>query len=131
MKMAFIKQKMEMDSEIEAWVSQDIDRPALGVWFAVRPPTTGDRDLDTLMTEQMRQLDGTPLKSVTHTTNRMGRREKDSTTRMEVTRIEEQEIDGERFSMPSGYREVPLVNLELEGNPETMRNLSDILGGGN
>jgi len=113
MKVVFMKQSQRMDTTTEAWMTDAIDNSTLGMWFTVQPPTTGNPDLDMILTQSMEQIDGTPLKVVQHTTmtdNKKKRRGgKTTTTTMEVTAFREESVDAGVFTMPEGLTETPLI----------------------
>jgi hypothetical protein len=110
MKVAFMDQSNRMETVTEAWVTDEIDIPALGVWFKAQPPTTGDPELDEVLTSAMEQAGGVPLKmrQDSTTTDKRGRTTS-STTVMEVTTLREEPVDAGLFAMPEGYTEAPLI----------------------
>lgn len=133
MKVAFMDQSNRMETTTEAWVTDEVEYPALGIWFTAKPPTTGDPELDQVLTQSMEQIDGMVLKLVqdTTTTDKKGRTSTSSTT-MEVTTLREESIDGGIFTMPEGYTETPLlpVPAQAEGAEEggPMEGLKGLFG---
>lgn len=109
-KMAFMNQSTRMETVTEAWTTDEIDLPVLGVWFRAKPPTTGDPELDQVLTDSMERLDGVVLKmrNESTTTNQKGRASQ-STTLMEVTTLRAESVDQDLFVMPEGYTETPLL----------------------
>ncbi|MEZ5331040.1 MAG: hypothetical protein R2991_03080 [Thermoanaerobaculia bacterium] len=113
MKIAFMDQSNRMDSVTDAWITDDIEYPALGVWFTARPPTTGDPDFDAILTQNMEHIDGMVLKLQQHTTttNKKGQTSESSTT-WEVTELREGDAPSGAFDMPPDtYTETPLVPM--------------------
>lgn len=110
MKMGFIDRSQRQETVTDAWVTDAVDDPGLFAWLRAMPPTTGDPELDEHLASEMRQVDGIVLRMVqeTTTTNKKGR-ERTSTTRFEVTTLREESIPEDRFAMPEGYTEVPLM----------------------
>jgi len=120
MKVVFMKQSQRLEATTEAWITDEIDNPTLGIWFAVKPPTTGDPDLDQILTQNMERIDGTPLKIVQQSTMTDVKKKKKkaagrgaggrtTTTTMEVTAFREESVDMAVFAMPEGYTETPLI----------------------
>ncbi|MFW6175780.1 MAG: hypothetical protein ACOC7L_03055, partial [Acidobacteriota bacterium] len=111
MKMGFVDRSQRQETITDAWVTDAVDDPGLFAWLRAMPPTTGDPELDEHLASEMRQLGGNiVLRMVqeTTTTNKKGR-ERTSTTSFEVTTFREEPVDAERFAMPEGYTETPLV----------------------
>jgi len=133
MKIAFMDQSNRMETTTEAWVTDEVEYPALGIWFTAKPPTTGDPELDQVLTDSMEQIRGMVLKMVQDTTmtNKKGQTSNSSTT-MEVTTLREEAIDGSTFAMPVGYTETPLLPMpaEMEGGEEggPMEGLKGLFG---
>lgn len=134
MKVAFMDQSNRMETTTEAWVTDEVDYPALGIWFTANPPTTGDPELDQVLTENMKQIDGMVLKLVqdSTTTNKKGRTSHSSTT-MEVTTLREESAPAGTFEMPAGYTETPLIPdmpAQAEGEDEggPMEGLKGLFG---
>jgi hypothetical protein len=133
MKIAFMDQSNRMETTTEAWVTDEVEYPALGIWFTAKPPTTGDPELDQVLTDSMAQIDGMVLKLTqdTTTTNKKGQTANSSTT-MEVTTLREESIDASTFAMPEGYTETPLLPMpaEMEGGEEggPMEGLKGLFG---
>lgn len=118
MKVVFMEKKQYADTRIEAWMTNDISLPALNsMWFAVTPPTTGNSDLDYVLTESTKRVDGTPLKVVQNTTiskKKKGRGKSEKIT-MEIVALREEPVDPAMFAMPVGYNEVPLIDYGGQG----------------
>lgn len=132
MKVAFIDQSNRIDTVTEAWITDKIDYPALGIWFTAKPRTTGDPEFDEIITSGMDQIDGLVLKMKqdTTTTNKKGKESKSSML-MEVTALREESIDGKIFEMPDGLTEAPLVpGLSGDGDESDgpMKNLKGLFG---
>ena len=116
MKIVFMKQSQRLETTTEAWVTDEIDNPTLGIWFTVKPPTTGDADLDLILTQSMERMHGTPLKIVQQSTMTQQKKKKrgqtgrgrSTSTTMEVTAFREESVDSGLFVMPEGYTETPL-----------------------
>lgn len=110
MKVAFMDRSDRMETISDAWVTEAIDNPGLFVWLKAKPPTTGDPELDQVLTADMNRIDGMVLKmeQKSTTTSKKGE-QRTSTTVMEVTTLREESVDASRFAMPTGYTETPLV----------------------
>lgn len=133
MKVMFMKQSHRMDTTTEAWLTHRPAHAALSMWFTVRPPTTGDPDLDRVLTQSMERIDGMPLKVVQRSTmtdnKKKGRAGKTTTTTMEITALREQAVDAALFVMPDDYSEVPLMPALTAGKEKEDRGLLKGLGG--
>ena len=128
MKMAFMKQQNRIDTVTDAWVTTEVFDPGLFVWLRAVPSTTGDPELDEILTQDMSQIDeGLVLKmdQTMTTTNKKGK-QRTTTTHYEVTRLEVGDVPDEYFAMPVGYEEKPLIpsaggqggeEEERSGNP--------------
>lgn len=122
MKVAFMNQSNRVESVTDAWITDEVEYPALGIWFTAHPPTTGDPDLDQILTQNMENIDGMVLKlqQQTTTTDKKGRTSNSSTT-WEVTEMREGDAPAGAFDPPPDtYTEVPLIPLpaQAEGSEE-------------
>jgi hypothetical protein len=137
MKVVFMERSQRQETTTQAWLAKGVDIPTLGIWFTVKPPTTGRPDLDLVLTESMQQIDGTPLKIVQQSkvTDKKGRGKSTNMT-MEITALREEAVADNIFVMPEGYDEVPLIDLsggdtaaksqEGKGNP--LKGLGGLFG---
>ena len=110
MKVAFMDRSDRIETLSEAWVTPTLDDPALRIWFNATPPTTGDPELDLILTAQTERIDGMVLKLVqdTTTTDKKGK-QSTSRTVMEVTTLRRETPEPAVFAMPVGYTETPLI----------------------
>ena len=110
MKVAFMDQSNRSETVTEAWITDEIDFPVLGIWFKAQPPTSGDPELDQVILGALDQFDGLPLRMRQESTmtDKRGRSQTTSTL-TEVTAIREESVDASLFVMPEGYTETPLV----------------------
>jgi hypothetical protein len=133
MKIAFMDQSNRMETVTDAWITDEVEYPALGIWFTARPPTTGDPELDAVLTDSMQQIDGMVLKmdQSTTTTNKKGQTS-NSTSTWEVTELREAAAPAGAFDMPpDSYTETPLIPIPQaaegeEGGP--MEGLKGLFG---
>jgi hypothetical protein len=111
MKMAFINQSNRAETVTDAWITQEIDASSLRVWFDAKPPTTGDPELDEVLTSAIEQFNGFPLKMTQQTTTTDKKGGQSTTTMvMEVTEVRQETPDAALFAMPGAdYTETPLV----------------------
>ena len=119
MKISFMDQSNRMETLTNAWMTDEIDTDALSIWFGAQLPTTGDPELDAVLTAGLDNVDGLVLKmeQQTTTTNKKGKQSSSSTV-MEVTEIREETPDSALFVMPEDYTEAPLLPLDQAGAAE-------------
>lgn len=111
MKMLGRKSVRKMDTRTEAWVAPDLEDNALNIWLRKDPPETGDPEMDKALRVAVIPLDGFPLRTISVTTTTDGKgREKVDQTEMDVTVFREESIPAEVFELPTGYREVSLMD---------------------
>jgi hypothetical protein len=111
MKIAFMNRSDTMDTITDAWVTRDVSEPGLFAWLRATAPTTGDPELDQVLTENAKKIqDGIMLKmdQTTTTTDKKGK-SRTSTTHFLVTKLVHQDVDDSNFVMPTGYKETPLI----------------------
>lgn len=111
MKMAFMKQENRIETVTDAWVTTEVFDPGLYSWLRAMPTTTGDPELDEILTQDMDKIDeGLVLKmdQTMTTTNKKGK-QRTSTTHYEVISLETGDVPDEHFAMPVGYEEKPLI----------------------
>ncbi len=111
MKMLGRKTVNQMATQTETWVAPDLKDAALNLWLRKGPPETGDAELDTVLRSAMIPLDGFPLKTIstTTTTDKKGK-EKVDQTEITVTLLREETVPASIFELPSGYREISLMD---------------------
>jgi hypothetical protein len=106
MKMMFIDNRHDLETLTETWVTSAIATPALRNWHQSQM-STGNAELDRVLIEPLRGIDGVPLKSVQESTMTDGRgRTSRSRTVTEVTTVREETIDASLFLIPGDYTEV-------------------------
>lgn len=111
MKVAFVNMSNRIDTISDAWVTKDVYDPGLYTWLRATPPTTGDPELDQILTQNAKMLSGglvLKMDQTTTTTNKKGKQQT-STTHFVVTKLSQQSVDGSIFVMPAGYTETPLI----------------------
>jgi len=110
-KVMMMKQNQRTESFTRAWVTKEVSNPTLNFWLTVRPPSTGNEEVDQMLSSGMGQIDGTPLKLVQESTvtDKKGRGSNQTMT-MEVTELREMDVDSEKFVMPEGYTEISLMD---------------------
>jgi hypothetical protein len=133
MKIAFMNQSSRMETVTNAWMTDEIRDPSLQIWFGARPPTTGDPELDEIITGGIENIEGLVLRleQQTTTTNKKGKQSSSSTV-MEVTLLREETPNVALFEMPSDYRETPLLPMgeQMEGGQDEspMKSLKGLFG---
>lgn len=125
-----------IDRVQDIWSTDAVTDAGLGVWLRKRPASTGDPQLDQMITAEMQKVQGFPLKSleVSTTTSKNGKSESESRTATEVTALERGiSIPPATFEVPEGYQrtEVLPTGAEAGGDDEQGGNpFKRILGGG-
>lgn len=120
MKVAFMNMSNRMDTITDAWVTKDVYDPGLYTWLRATTPTTGDPELDQVLTQNAKMVSGglvLKMDQTTTTTDKKGK-QKQSMTHFEVTKLSQQSVDDSMFVMPTGYTEKPLMPemKEMQGN---------------
>lgn len=130
MKLAFMDQSSRMEATTQAWVTDELGVSGLNIWFKASPPTTGDPELDQVLTAHMAQIDGVVLKlrQDSTTTDKKGRTTNSSMT-MEITTAREEPVDAAMFEMPEGFTETPLIPMPAMQGEEGQENPMDALKG--
>jgi hypothetical protein len=107
---------VEMNQEL--WMAPDIDPAAFNAWLRPDKMMTGAfKGMGDLMSAQLNQLQGAPLKSVVETTSSggMGGTSKRTMT-TEVTVLRQESIPAATFALPADYKETQLIDeLSNEG----------------
>jgi hypothetical protein len=95
----------------DLWTTKAFGDSGLSVWLRNEPPRTGNEQIDKLISAQMSQIQGFPLKteSVSTTTGQKGKHE--STARQEtvVTELEKVGVPDSTFEIPKGYTETQMM----------------------
>ena len=121
-----MKRSNRVETEQEMWLTDDIDVDAMRAWIKGFR-STGSKDMDELMDQEMAKVDGFPLKTVTVTvtTDKKGRQNR-SRSLTEVRTVREESPPAAKFQIPSGYQRVEMLpESEEGGNP-----LKGLFGGG-
>ncbi len=92
-------------SEEEMWVTDRLLDKSFGMWLKTGPPKTGNADFDRLIAAEMSKVKGVPLKSVTKTTTSTKGKSQVTTSRTEVTALDNFEKAPVSFEVPAGYEE--------------------------
>jgi len=118
-KVMMMERHQHTESLTKAWVTDAVSNPALKIWLAVKPPTTGNEEFDKMLSDSMNQIHGTPLKLVQDSTmtNKKGRSQKNTMT-MEVTKLQQGPVDAGLFVMPKGYTKVSLLQLAADNEQD-------------
>jgi len=118
-KVMMMERHQHTESLTKAWVTDAVSNPALKIWLAVKPPTTGNEEFDKMLSAGMNQIHGTPLKLVQDSTmtNKKGRSQKNTMT-MEVTKLQQGPVDAGLFVMPKGYTKVSLLQLAADNEQD-------------
>lgn len=121
-----------VDTENQVWATQDLSDPALGVWLT-NAPKTGFPGIDELVSKEMEQVRGFPLKTIarTTTTGQKGKRSTTTTTTMEVIELDPSvDVPASTFEIPDGYTRSESALPEEEGQEEEGNPLGKIFGRG-
>lgn len=111
MRILGIKRNSDTETVQDMWTTTAVDEMALRVWLRKAPPSTGNEQLDKLMTSEVSRVEGLPLKIVVQSTSTSGKKNRTSTSTSttEVTTFEKRSVPGDTFQLPEGYRETELV----------------------
>ncbi len=95
----------------DLWTTDALGDAGLGVWLRKEPAATGNAQFDKLLSSQMSQIQGFPLKtaSVAKTTGQKGKRETTTTQETEVTELETTGVPASTFEIPKGYTETQMM----------------------
>ncbi|UCF38550.1 MAG: hypothetical protein JSU96_06835 [Acidobacteriota bacterium] len=102
------------ESDQELWVTDSIEGEALKVWLKKDPPLTGNPQIDRLIMVELESIPGYPLKSMSVDRTRTSPGSGSVTCKSTwVTKVEQQEIPAETFTIPEGYekKEFSLTSL--------------------
>lgn len=95
----------------DLWTTDALGDSGLGIWLRKEPPATGNEQIDKLITSQMSQIQGFPLKtqSVSKTVGQKGKHETTTTQEMVVTQLDETGVPDSTFEIPKDYTETQMV----------------------
>ncbi len=95
----------------DLWTTDSFGDAGLGVWLRNEPPATGNEQIDKLISSQMSQIQGFPLKTraVSKTTGQKGKRETTTTQETVVTQLETTGVPDTTFEIPKGYTETQMM----------------------
>ncbi len=107
-----MKRQYRVDTVYDVWATDTLTAAGFGAWLRKEPPETGNEQLDALIRSAVADIEGLPLrtKSTTTTTDGKGRSQVTHTT-MEVTALEETDVDPAKFEIPAGYQQVEMPDL--------------------
>ena len=133
MKIIGMTRLMDIETVEESWTTNKLGDTAFGAWLRTDPAPTGNEDLDRLISTQMKEMKGYPLKMVQATTTTTWNKQKTkvkekSTTQNQtvVTHLEKKNIDASSFKIPDDY-----VLSQPEQEKSGMGSLKDIFKSGN
>ncbi len=109
----------------DLWTTDAFGDSGLGVWLRNGPPATGNEQIDKLISAQMSQIQGFPLKtmSVIKTTGQKGKHETTTTQETVVTELEKTGVPGSTFEIPAGYTETQMLpEGQEQGKDEGAKN---------
>ncbi|HKI86588.1 MAG TPA: hypothetical protein VKA53_07570 [Thermoanaerobaculia bacterium] len=116
-----MKRSSEITTTQDLWTTKAVSMPALGVWLRKTPPKTGDEQIDKLVKSQMHQIEGVPLKTITHTVTReQNGKQTESDASTVVTEFSEHaSAPSGGFKIPSGYSETSMSpQMQQQGNQD-------------
>ncbi|MGE5342679.1 MAG: DUF4412 domain-containing protein [Candidatus Omnitrophota bacterium] len=117
MKILFIKQSATIHEEREIWsTSQLKGMKELNQLFLNKNWKTGIADLDELIQKEIKQQKeiGFPVKMISRSVNTVKNKSQESTTSMEITKIEYKNFPDSFFEIPASYAKQELLGGEKE-----------------
>lgn len=107
MKVIGIKRNIATDTLQDLWTTTAIDDEAFGAWLRKEPASTGNDQLDKLISSEVGKTEGFVLRSITETRTVSGKKKKEQTSRSktEVTELEERRIDDDTFDLPGNFQQ--------------------------
>lgn len=125
MNMMGMKQSSTTETTQDIWSTDTVDMTGFGIWLSPnRGVQTGNEEFDKLISQQMDQINGFPLKIINESTMTDGRGGPQKGSYMtEVTVLREESIDDQVFGWPSNYKETEIMpempDMEgMQGIPE-------------
>ena len=109
----FEKQTIETVMEEDVWTTTAISEPGVSV-FLNRRASSGDEQLDHILTQEMNKVPGFPLKRVTSTTQQTNKQTTQSRSEMEIVELKNVVIPTSMFKVPRGYTEMNPDDSELD-----------------
>ncbi len=100
----------------EIWAAPKVTGAAMNAWSKKQLPGTGDDGLDKLMREQQDKIKGLPLRRIaTSTQTDASGKQQTTKTTMDVTKIEEGNVDAATFEIPAGYQLMQMPDFGAMG----------------
>lgn len=122
MKILGMTQNQHVDTVQESWCTTAFGDLGMGAWLR-SAPVTGIEGLDKMVSESAKQIKGFPLRSRTNTVttqlDKKGNKKRDqnSVTEMNVTKLEEGSVDASKFKIPADYKKVEIPEGGQNGAP--------------
>lgn len=134
MKVMGMKRGNSVEMIQDAWTTDAVSAEAMGVWIRPLRPV-GNEGIDRLIKEQMKAVQGFPLRSVVETTTTGEKGKRSQTTKSETVVTElaaDRSIPDGTFQIPPGYEKVDLMEgmPEPQGDQEEKGGLRSLFGGG-
>lgn len=106
-----MKQASKTEMVQEIWSTDAVEAEGFGMWLSPgRAVNTGNEEFDKVISQQMGQVQGFPLKMVNESTVTATRgRAQSSRQTTEVTVLREEAVDDEVFEWPSDYTEIEII----------------------
>jgi len=98
-----------IETDNQAWCSDDFDAGGLRVWLRPDRFRTGNDEFDQLIRQQYETMDCLPLRNEIVTTTSGSGDTTVTTTKTEVVEIREEPVAASVFELPAGYEQVSLM----------------------
>ncbi len=103
------KRESRIETDNQAWCSDDFDAGGLRVWLRPDRFRTGNEEFDQLIRQQYETMDCLPLRNEIITTTSGSGETTVTTTKTEVVVIREESVSASVFELPAGYEQVSLM----------------------
>ncbi len=103
------KRESRIETDNQAWCSDDFDAGGLRVWLRPDRFRTGNDEFDQLIRQQYETMDCLPLRNEIVTTTSGSGDTTVTTTKTEVVEIREESVAASVFELPVGYEQVSLM----------------------
>ena len=128
------KRESRIETDNQAWCSDDFDAGGLRVWLRPDRFRTGNEEFDQLIRQQYETMDCMPLRNEIVTTTSGSGDTTVTTTKTEVVVIREESVAASVFELPADYEQVSLMegitggmaNPEAEKDDGPMPNFRDL-----
>ena len=128
------KRESRIETDNQAWCSDDFDAGGLRVWLRPDRFRTGNEEFDQLIRQQYETMDCMPLRNEIVTTTSGSGETTVTITKTEVVVIREESVAASVFELPADYEQVSLMegitsgmeNREAEEDDGPMPNFRDL-----